>query len=114
VNNYVIDELIDWSDAPDDPIFRLTFPQPEMLDPDDLRRVTALLRSGATADGLQAEIRRIRESLNPHPAVQMDLNVPRLDGVPLPGMQHKYRETVPVTLTALTASAGPSSSAVTS
>jgi len=23
VNNYVIDELIDWSDAPDDPIFRL-------------------------------------------------------------------------------------------
>jgi KamA family protein len=33
-------------------------------------------------------------SLNPHPAGQMELNVPRLDGKPLSGMQHKYRETV--------------------
>jgi KamA family protein len=32
--------------------------------------------------------------MNPHPAGQLDLNVPRLDGRPLPGMQHKYRETV--------------------
>jgi L-lysine 2,3-aminomutase len=32
--------------------------------------------------------------MNPHPAGQMQLNVPELDGHPLPGMQHKYRETV--------------------
>ena len=31
VNSYVVDELIDWSRVPDDPIFRLTFPQAEML-----------------------------------------------------------------------------------
>ena len=33
-------------------------------------------------------------TLNPHPAGQMEHNVPRLDGQPLNGMQHKYRETV--------------------
>ena len=30
-NNYVIDELIDWSNIPDDPIFQLVFPQPGKL-----------------------------------------------------------------------------------
>ncbi len=31
VNNYVIDELIDWDNIPNDPIFQLTFPQMGML-----------------------------------------------------------------------------------
>ena len=31
VNNYVVDELIDWNDIPNDPIFQLTFPQKKML-----------------------------------------------------------------------------------
>jgi KamA family protein len=39
-------------------------------------------------------IERIRRSLNPHPAGQLELNVPRVNGEPQPGMQHKYRETV--------------------
>jgi|SRR5882724_7792120 len=30
-NEYVIDSLIDWSAAPDDPIYRLAFPQADML-----------------------------------------------------------------------------------
>ena len=31
-NEYVLRELIDWHNIPDDPIFQLTFPQREMLD----------------------------------------------------------------------------------
>jgi len=27
-NNYVVEDLIDWSNIPDDPIFQLVFPQP--------------------------------------------------------------------------------------
>lgn len=27
-NNYVVEELIDWSNIPEDPIFQLVFPQP--------------------------------------------------------------------------------------
>ena len=30
-NAYVIDELIDWGAAPDDPLYRLVFPQADML-----------------------------------------------------------------------------------
>lgn len=30
-NNYIVDNLIDWHNIPDDPIFRLTFPHPDML-----------------------------------------------------------------------------------
>src|SRR5690606_4067465 len=44
-NAYVVDELIDWSAASDDPIFRLTFPQPGMLSGPDLARMTQLLRA---------------------------------------------------------------------
>ena len=30
-NSYVVESLIDWDAAPDDPIYRLVFPQPDML-----------------------------------------------------------------------------------
>jgi KamA family protein len=93
VNRYVVDELIDWSRIPDDPIYQLTFPQPEMLAAEDLRVVTDLLRRGAGAE-LDAAVRRIQRGMNPHPAGQVALNVPRLAGRPLRGVQHKYRETV--------------------
>lgn len=94
VNNYVVEELIDWSNIPDDPIFQLTFPQPEMLDRRDGNRMFQLVASGAPEQEIQAEARRIHRTLNPHPAGQMELNVPLLDGRPVHGMQHKYRETV--------------------
>lgn len=94
VNDYVIDELIDWDHVPEDPIFQLTFPQPGMLAKADLDRMIDLLRREATEAELQHAARRIQHAMNPHPAGQMELNVPRLEGHSLPGMQHKYRETV--------------------
>lgn len=94
VNNYVLDQLIRWDAVPDDPIFQLTFPQPGMLSPDDLGRLRRLLSEGAGQERIGAVAREIQSHLNPHPAGQMELNVPRLDGEPLGGMQHKYRDTV--------------------
>jgi len=93
-NPYVIRELIDWRRVPDDPIFRLVFPQREMLHPVDYERVRSLLAEGASGAALSAEAERIRRGLNPHPAGQLTDNVPRLDGRPVAGIQHKYRETV--------------------
>ena len=94
VNQYVIDELIDWTNIPEDPMFQLTFPQPGMLERGDFDRMAAVMKSGAD----QAEVKRvateIRDKLNPHPAGQKNLNVPTLNNEELPGMQHKYRETV--------------------
>ncbi len=93
-NNYVVEELIDWSRIPDDPIYQLTFPQPGMLDPADLATMIDLHQKGAGEVEILAAARTIQARMNPHPAGQRELNVPRVDGEPLPGMQHKYRETV--------------------
>lgn len=92
-NSYVIEQLIDWSAVPDDPIFQLTFPQPGMLREDELARVIELLECGDRTQ-LSLEVSRIRASLNPHPGGQRSLNVPELDGTGLEGTQHKYSETV--------------------
>lgn len=94
VNDYVIDELIDWQAVPNDPVFQLTFPQRGMLKPEHFDEVAQLLKNQAPAAELKAAVERIREDLNPHPAGQMDMNLPLLDGQPLQGMQHKYQETV--------------------
>lgn len=94
VNNYVLDELIDWEHAPEDPIYKLTFPRREMLFEEHYRRIAGLLESGADKKKLQQSADRIRWSLNPHPGGQTEKNMPSFDGEKLPGMQHKYRETV--------------------
>jgi L-lysine 2,3-aminomutase len=95
VNPYVVDELIDWSRVPDDPIFQLTFPQPGMLEEPDFQHMLSMVHAEAPEEEIKGEARRIQHRLNPHPAGQKQLNVPRLpDGTPLSGAQHKYRETL--------------------
>lgn len=93
VNAYVLDQLIDWSRVPDDPMYQLTIPQPEMLAEADVDALVDLLRAGDDA-GLQARARAIQMAMNPHPAGQIDLNVPIEGGVERRGLQHKYRQTV--------------------
>ena len=94
VNEYVIDELIDWENVPNDPVFQLTFPQKGMLFEHDFNQIADLLRQEAGSNTLQRHIQGIRHTLNPHPAGQMEMNVPILDNQMLPGMQHKYPETL--------------------
>lgn len=94
VNNYVIDELIDWSRVPHDPMYRLTFPHRDMLHAADYAMMERLVVGGASDDVIESAAREIQQRLNPHPAGQLEYNVPLLDGVPVAGIQHKYRETV--------------------
>lgn len=93
-NRYVVDHLINWDDALSDGMFRLTFPQRGMLSPADFDRMAAAIDSGKNARELKVIADEIRMTLNPHPAGQMEHNMPQLDGMALEGMQHKYRETV--------------------
>lgn len=93
-NAYVMRELIDWSRVPDDPMFQLTFPQQGMLSEDDYETMAELVRAAAPKDEIEREANRIRRTLNPHPAGQLTHNVPTWQGEPLPGVQHKYRQTV--------------------
>ncbi|MFJ7203410.1 KamA family radical SAM protein [Streptomyces sp. NPDC098789] len=94
VNEYVADELIDWSAAPDDPIFRLTFPHRDMLPAHVFDRMAALLDNGAPRGELRLAAAAAQLELNPHPGGQLEANVPELDGRRLDGLQHKYAETV--------------------
>ena len=93
-NNYVVDNLIDWNKVPDDPMFKLTFPQKEMLLEDDYSKMKFVIDSGADKQQIKDAANEIRLKLNPHPAGQLEYNVPMVDGEKLYGMQHKYRETV--------------------
>ncbi len=75
-NRFVVEHLIDWSRVPDDPIYRLTFPQRDMLEPAHYDRISHLLATGASMAELKAAAGEIRLRLNPHPAGQMEHNVP--------------------------------------
>jgi len=93
-NNYVVEQLIDWDNVPNDPMYVLTFPQKGMLTPYHYDKMASTLRSGADKKEIARVANDIRLQLNPHPAGQMELNVPQLkDGTKLYGMQHKYDET---------------------
>jgi len=94
VNRYIVEDLIDWSSIPNDPIFQLTFPQPGMLRQRDFLRMFRMVRRGAPEKEIEAAGRAIQATLNPHPSGQMELNVPLFNDEPVPGVQHKYRETV--------------------
>lgn len=93
VDNYVIDELIDWSNIPEDPIFQLTFPQKGMLSDEHFNQVAELIKCGASKKDITSLANKIRYQLNPHPAGQ-EKNVPTHKGQALSGIQHKYDQTV--------------------
>ena len=116
-NSYVVENLIDWDAAPDDPIYRLVFPQPDMLPAADVRRLADLISGGAPQGDLRAAAHEIRMRLNPHPAGQLVLNAPTLaagrcpacsTSTPRPSCSSPARAR-PATRTARTASGGPSS-----
>jgi len=93
-NDYVVEKLIDWDAAPDDPIYRLVFPQADMLPADDIGPIAGMIARGAPDREIHAAAHAVRLRLNPHPAGQLALNIPAMSEEPLPGVQHKYPETV--------------------
>ncbi|MGI0102035.1 MAG: KamA family radical SAM protein [Nitrosotalea sp.] len=94
-NNYVVERLIDWKNIPNDPMFILTFPQKNMLKPKHFSMMAKAIRNNADRKEIQKVANKIRMQLNPHPAGQMEHNVPKLrNGTKLFGMQHKYKETI--------------------
>ena len=93
-NSYVVEELVDWGTAPADPIYRLVFPQADMLPGEDVERIVSLLAAGAPEAEVRELAHAVRMKLNPHPAGQLVLNVPTHHDKQLPGLQHKYPETV--------------------
>ena len=61
---------------------------------EDYEKMKAALNSNLDRMELKEVADSIRMKLNPHPAGQMEMNVPEVDGEKLPGIQHKYDQTV--------------------
>lgn len=93
-NSYVVEQLINWDNYKYDPIFKLTFPVREMLSTAHFSEIEHAVNAGLPEEETRTLCNRIRMELNPHPAGQMGLNIPTLDGEKLEGIQHKYKETV--------------------
>lgn len=93
-NTYVINELIDWSNVPNDPIYTLTFPQKGMLSDNHFRTMADAIKSEKSRVEIKQIANQIRMELNPHPAGQMEYNVPSIEGTKLTGIQHKYDQTM--------------------
>ena len=89
-----MDNLIDWNNIPEDPMFKLTFPQKDMLIPEHYQQMKSVIGNGAEKTAIKEAANKIRLTLNPHPAGQLEHNIPMLDGEKLYGMQHKYRQTL--------------------
>lgn len=93
-NNYVVNELIDWDNFQEDPMYILNFPQKDMLKPKQFRTLSEMVTKQSSKADLAQYVEEIRLNLNPHPAGQLEHNVPSLKGTALTGIQHKYRETM--------------------
>jgi KamA family protein len=92
-NNYVVNELIDWDNCHEDPLFIMNFPQRRMLKTEDFNSMSAVLESGAGRMKIRETADAIHRSLNPNPAGQLS-NVPVFYGKEFYGVQHKYDETI--------------------
>jgi len=68
-NSYVVDELIDWSRVPDDPIFVLNFPQRDMLMPNDFSDMESVLDSGADSRTVREAANAVRRATEANPAI---------------------------------------------
>ena len=93
-NSYVVNELIDWENFEQDPIFKLTFPVMEMLSQEHFESIEQALDSNMESNQFKSLCNKISLELNPHPAGQLEMNIPVLDGRKIEGIQHKYSETV--------------------
>jgi KamA family protein len=95
INQQVID-LIDWDNYQNDPLFQLTFPQPEMLDMSEINSIKKMYQENASREEIAEAISVIRDTKNPAPAGQA-YNRPLLeddnDVYECDGLQHKYEKT---------------------
>ena len=96
INQFMIDQ-IDWNNYQNDPIFQLTFPQKEMLLPNEISHIQSLKSSGASRNEIAKVVSDIRSAKNPAPANQAS-NRPFIDDDSEPefidGLQHKYKKIV--------------------
>ena len=93
-NNYIIDELIDWNNIENDPVFTLNFPTKDLLNYEQFEKIARLITDRSDKTEINKAVNDIWLQLNSNTTDQIDHNVPELDNIKLTGIQHKYNETL--------------------
>ncbi len=95
INQHIID-LIDWDHYHYDPLFQLTFPQPEMLTSDEMLHIEKMIDDNKSREEIAEVISELRNEKNPAPANQA-ANRPIVfeddNSYECDGLQHKYDKT---------------------
>ncbi|MBF0369379.1 MAG: lysine 2,3-aminomutase [Magnetococcales bacterium] len=86
--------LIDWQAVPDDPIFKMIFPEKDCVPPSIYQTLSRLDTVETISPSQKKDLlAELTISMNPDPS-QQSQNIPLFAGEPLNGVQHKYQETV--------------------
>lgn len=89
VNNYVLENLIDWQCIPDDPIYKLVFPRPEMLAPADFDFLKKLYRKGLEEKMLDPFIQLLKQKMTPS-VNHCESSIPKMNEERLKGMYSNF------------------------
>jgi len=96
VNQHIID-TINWDNYQEDPVFQLTFPQVDMLTPDEILELKILKDNNTPRHIIADKVSEIRSSKNPAPANQssnrpvfVDKESDDNNTYAIDGLQHKY------------------------
>jgi L-lysine 2,3-aminomutase len=92
--DYIVEELIDWEAAPDDPVFKMNFPEPRLLHETDLATVQQLHESGAGKETIDAVSRQIQCKMVSGAEGGSSRGVPLIAGEPAIGVFHNFPYTV--------------------
>jgi L-lysine 2,3-aminomutase len=95
-NQYILNELIDWTCIPHDPVFRLNFPQPEMLSPEEIGPIERMLRDQCAPGVIQPLIQQARLRLLQPRSLIDPTSLVQIGGEVVPGLWRTLRETVMV------------------
>ena len=90
VNNYVLENLIDWNNVPNDPIYQYIFPKREMIGEEGFELLANLSKTGMP-QAVQANfVQRIRSGMRPKYTYTPESQPRDTDGSTLKGMYSNF------------------------
>jgi len=89
VNTYVLENLIDWKNVPNDPMYKLVFPRKEMLSTFDYEFLKTLFNEGLNTNELNLFVQRVRKKMLPE-VKHSPTSIPQINGEPIIGMYRNF------------------------
>jgi KamA family protein len=93
-NNYVVNELIDWGNYAEDPIFLLNFPWREMLEENEFHMVSQLFQKKVSEDIIIKYVKKIKLRLLPQFAPKVSNLIQSFKPISIPGLYHQFPQII--------------------